>query len=474
MNLLVPIALFGCIPLVLWLFKVMPPQRAVITAFVAAWLFLPVVHEPVLGLRWTKMRATCYGILLASMIYDSGRFRQIEWSWRDLPIAVWCFCPFLSSMANGLGLYDGLSQTLDQVITWGLPYTIGRAYLGSFDGIKELAVGIVLGGLAYVPFCLVEIRLSPQCHTWVYGYFQHSFTQTIRFGGFRPVVFMEHGLAVGVWMTSATLTSLWLWRSGTLTGISVGSYRLPIACVVAVIGVTTVLCKSSGALALGAAGAVVLYLTAWGKTRAILILLMLLPVGYVFGRVSGSWSGMEFADWIAANFDKERSASFVFRLDNENLLISRALESPVFGWGGWGRARVYDQDGTDLTVTDGLWIITLGDRGFLGLVALGLTIVAPAIWTMARYDPAQWTDPRLAPAAVLTINLILFLIDGLANDMKNPVFLLAGGALNGLAAGLSDRKAQLAKPQSSPRLAVRATLKYPRSQIQPETIGALK
>ena len=43
---------------------------------------------------------------------------------------------------------------------------------------------------------LVEVRLSPQINTWIYGFFQHDFIQMMRYGGFRPIVFLPHGLWV--------------------------------------------------------------------------------------------------------------------------------------------------------------------------------------------------------------------------------------------------------------------------------------
>jgi hypothetical protein len=90
---------------------------------------------------------------------------------------------------------------------------LGRIYLSSLLGMYELAVAVFLGGPDYMPLCLLEVRLSPQLHTWIFGYHQHSFGQSLRFGGFRPVVFMDHGLMVGLWMTMATLAGFWLWRS---------------------------------------------------------------------------------------------------------------------------------------------------------------------------------------------------------------------------------------------------------------------
>ena len=41
MTFLVDVMLYGWIPVVIYLFLVMPPRRAVISAFLIAWLFLP-------------------------------------------------------------------------------------------------------------------------------------------------------------------------------------------------------------------------------------------------------------------------------------------------------------------------------------------------------------------------------------------------------------------------------------------------
>ena len=45
------------------------------------------------------------------------------------------------------------------------------------------------------------------------------------------------------------------------------------------------------------------------------------------------------------------------------MLAAKAMRRPVFGWGGWGRSRVHDEWGTDLSITDGLWIIQFGQLG---------------------------------------------------------------------------------------------------------------
>ncbi len=88
-------------------------------------------------------------------------------------------------------------------------------FLSDLTGLRTIALGVFLGGLSYVPLCLYEIRMSPQLHRILYGFHQHEFVQTLRWGGFRPMVFMNHGLALGLWMTLACLSGYWLWRTGT-------------------------------------------------------------------------------------------------------------------------------------------------------------------------------------------------------------------------------------------------------------------
>src|SRR5262249_17761958 len=149
--------------------------------------------------------ATCLSALLGVAIFDTRRLISFRPGWADLPMGIWCVCPLFSSITNDLGAYDGFSSVYYQTVTWGVPYLLGRIYLTDLLGMFELAVAVFLGGLIYVPLCVIEIRFSPQLHTWVYGFHQHSFEQTLRFGGFRPVVFMEHGLMVGMWMSMATM-----------------------------------------------------------------------------------------------------------------------------------------------------------------------------------------------------------------------------------------------------------------------------
>src|SRR5690606_33843621 len=86
------------------------------------------------------------------------------------------------------------------------------------DTHRDLAVAFALAGLVYTLPVLFEVRMSPQLHAIFYGFFPHSFGQHIREGGFRPAVFLGHGLLIGMLFSIAILAALSLWREALRAG----------------------------------------------------------------------------------------------------------------------------------------------------------------------------------------------------------------------------------------------------------------
>lgn len=424
MSPLVPLVMFGWIPAVLLLFAFLPPRRAAATAFVVAWLFLPVVSYSIPGMPdYSKMSATCVGVLLASLLFNAGAFLRLRPHWLDVPMMVWCLVPLATSLSNGLGAWDGMSGVLRQTVAWGMPYLIGRIYFNSLSAHADLARAILLGGLIYIPLCLIEIRMSPQLHNWLYG-FVPSWGNVQRYGGWRPVVFMQDGLAVGMWMTTAAIVALGLARAGALPQVM----RLPKGLLVPLLIGTAVLCKSIGALLLLAIGAVLISLRHRWLSMSI-GLLALAPAAYVGFRMSGSWSGASLVE-MTASFDAERADSLATRIRNEDLLVGHALAQPVWGWGTWGRNFVYDEETERYTgIPDGLWVIAIGVNGVVGLSALLLLQALPVIGFLRMHPASLWRHPAVAPAAALTIVLALSAVDNLMNAMLNPIYMLIAGGL---------------------------------------------
>jgi hypothetical protein len=116
-------------------------------------------------------------------------------------------------------------------------------------------------------------------------------------------------------------------------------------------------------------------------------------------------------------------------MHNEDVLMARAHEKPVFGWGSWGRNQIWSETGRLLTVTDGRWIILFGVGGWtlllaeFGLLSLPLFL----LWWQSRREGVT-VAPHVATLAVIhAINLV----DLLPNATLTPLTWLFAGALLG-------------------------------------------
>jgi hypothetical protein len=426
MTIMVPIVLFGFIPLVLGLFALLPPRRAVIVAFLVGVLFLPMAEYKIGGFpSYSKLTAVGTVTFLAAAVFDGGRFLKFRPKWIDLPMLVWCLCPFASSFTNDLGFHDGISAVTLRVFIWGLPYLIGRIYFNDFESVRELAIGVFFGGIVYVLPCLFEIKMSPHLHLYIYGFDANwSMQEAKRFGGWRPILFMQHGLMLGAWMAAGSLVGVWLYVNGSvrkLLGVGMVWWLL-------VLVATSVLCKSTGALVIFAVGVLVLLVGRWAKTSVLLWCFVLVAPLYMGVRASGQWSGDGMVNAARAVAGDTRAASLSFRLRNEDPLAAHALQRPFFGWGGWGRNRLTDKEGDDFAVTDGLWIIVLGQNGLVGLTSMTFVLMLPGALLLRRYPGVSWSQPSVAPAAALAMAVTLFMIDCMMNGMLNPIYFLAIGS----------------------------------------------
>jgi hypothetical protein len=197
--------------------------------------------------------------------------------------------------------------------------------------------------------------------------------------------------------------------------------------------ITSVLARSTGAIVLFLMGTGIIFVTRKLKTNILIICLLIIPALYLSVRAPGYWDGDNLAHFLYDNFNKERALSLYERFDNENMLTEKAMQKSTFGWGGWGRARVYDDQGNDITVADSFWIITFGNYGLVGLASITCAIVLPIAVLLRRHPARDWFNPMVAPAAVLAILLGLYMIDNLLNAMPNPIFIVAAGGINSLA-----------------------------------------
>jgi len=418
---------------VLWMltgltcFYNLAPRKAVLITVISGSLFLPNVGYNIYALH-NKETMMSAGVLICSLIFHGQIWSQLRLRLVDLPMLVWCYVsPFASSMSMSLGTYDALSAIVYNLLVWGVPYLLGRLYFGSVTGLRELGIGLLVAGLVYLPFCLWEIRMSPHLHQQLYGFRQHDFAQHFRFGGWRPMVFKQHGLAVSLLMGAATLQAIWLWRSRGLKQL----WGVPIGLIALALLATTVMCKSVNGVVLVLLGTAVFFINKYLKIALPILFLVAAPPLYMYLRSTGDFSGAALISFGEA-INEDKGGSVRFRITNENILIEKALERRILGWSRWGGNRVTDKSGKDISTTDGFWIITLGTSGIFGLAAVTAFLLLPVLVLLRRCPVRYWAHPKIAPAGVLAVVVALYMIDNLLNSMYDPIFAVAVGALTGL------------------------------------------
>lgn len=444
MSPLVPLALIGWPFVVIAMFAVMRPAAATAYAVALGWCFLPVAVYPLPGVPdYTKTTASMLGVALGLCIFHIRLFFDFRPTLFDVVAIVLCICPFSSSLTNDLGPYDGISAVVYQTVIWGIPYALGRVAFRTSRDLTDLLNVVIVCGLLYVPFCLWEIKMSPQLHRQVYGFSQHSFVQTMRGGGWRPMVFMNHGLQVSLWMGASVIASVSIGWVGNKKILG----QFPVWLIIALLGITFVLLKSTGALILFLAAVVFIGVVKFYPRPRIFLIPILLVTTFLSLRISEVVTGRSFVTIAETYLGEERAGSLKFRLDNEDVLLEKAKEQWLFGWGGWGRNRVYDDDGRDLTVTDGLWIIELGTHGVVGLTSLfGVFLVGCLAAASLPKKKFSKLEPTTIAAIVAFVTITsITAIDSIPNAMVVPIFVVASGALVTVVSRLKSNR-----PASSP------------------------
>jgi len=331
----------------------------------------------------------------------------------------------------GLRIYDSLSALALQIFLM-LPFFVARMVLRDEDALREIIAALLVAACLYAPLMLIEIRISPQLHTMLYGFFQHDFIQAMRAGGFRPFVFMPHGLWVAFFaFTCAMAAAVWL----RMAPVGQKFKRLMFLgfCILLV-----VICKSWGPLVFTVLFVpIVLFLSV---RKQLLIAAALASAVLTYPIVRGS--GIIPTEQLIARLyevNAERAQSLEYRFTNEDRILTHTADRPLFGWGGWGRFMTYESaTGEEISIVDGQWVITIGHYGWLGYIAM-FGLLALPIWTLWWHARKPGAPPVPVHVSGLALILAVNLVDLLPNATLIPFTWLIAGALLGYAETLKER-----------------------------------
>ena len=445
------IALLAWPIICMMMFSRMTPQRAVIWSLLAGYLLLPPIAEFDLPLvpdmDKFAIPSICAFVLALFYLKDPVPLWPRMWSARLLmlgfvlgaiptvlqnaePVIFQVMAGsepiiFETDRLPGLRTLDVASVLSNQLIVL-LPLLLGRYYFATEDGMRQLLRALMIAGMAYSVLALIEIRFSPQTNVMVYGFFQHSFEQMIRGGGFRPIVFLPHALWIALFFTYAVIAASALTR--TAEAEVKGKFIIGMIYLILVLG----LCKSMASIMYAAA---LVPLIVFGSVRMQLSIALgfaVLAVAYPMLRNLG----VVPLDWILAQAEAvspDRAQSLGYRFGNEEQLLERAKEKLMFGWGGWGRNLVREiETGEILSIPDGRWILTFGTYGWVGYLSemglLALPLVLLGLY--ARTHKAKEMTPLVSAVALI---LAITMVDMLLNDTLVPFVWLIAGAVLGYA-----------------------------------------
>lgn len=327
----------------------------------------------------------------------------------------------------GLNLYDAFSEAIRFCLIVA-PFFLARKVLASPEGQRVLLVVLALSGLIYSLPALYEVRMSPHLHSVVYGYWHDAFMYYARAGGYRPAVFMGNGLELGIYTVFSLIAIACLMRTSkdeprllwmlALVWLiaSMILYKVLGALLITLVLLPCVLFfKPSTQLLAGACIAVLIL------TYPMLRAAHLVPV--------------EDALAVAAQIDPTRAASLNTRFQNEEQLLAKAQERPLFGWGSWGRNRIYTEWGRDLSLTDGQWVVQLGTGGWMRYISIFGLLCWPVIKMFLLYR---------RQVNYVTASLVLVLCAKLTDMIPNagwvPVIWLITGSIVGQMEILAGRK----------------------------------
>jgi hypothetical protein len=454
---------FLWIPIALWGARRWSPAKTGALLMLLPLMFLPeLVYFDLPGLpRFGKLEVAKLWLLIAVLLFHRQRLRTVRLSrWITLIMVVLLAARVVTVFLNqdpiahgvyylhGHGAYDAVTMVIDGVLDYVVPFVLAAALFNDARDLRVLFRLLVGATLVYAVFQLIEVRLSPQFNNWVYGFFQHSWEQMVRGEGFRPIVFMAHGLTVGMF------TVMGIFAAAALQKSKARVFRVNAIWVMSFLWVVLVLNKSVAAF-LYTLIAVPLILFFKPKTQfRVAMALAIIVLTYPALRGADVIPVEGIRDFMAEQFGEERAVSLMVRFTNEQDLLERALERPFFGWGAFGRTGIYDpESGRELSIPDGEWIVTLGESGIIGFLSKYLLLLIP-IFVAARrtsYLPRR-ADRQLLATLALMIGFSAF--DMLPNSDAYSLPFLFSGALLSCSGGMmrqASLKRRLRRQQAEMR-----------------------
>lgn len=373
-----------------------------------------------------KVFAASAGALLGTLLFCTRQITSFRPKPGDGLLLLFAAATVVTSLDNDLGLQDGLSSAARNLLWYGTPYFFGRIFLRTRGDLLEAAKIIVGVAAVYGLMALWEWRMSPQLHHRLYGFLQHSWLLGMRWGFYRPILCFPSNLGLGTFFAWTGILAVWMLRGTLLPAIA----GLPPLATVGAVLVGLLTSMSFGPWGIFLAGLALLF--AWERGRRRLV--PAVPLLFALLWMAGRYTAVSDGEWLTsavAKLSGPRAASLQYRIDAETELLDKAKLQPVFGWGGWGRNRIHDEEGKSLVATDGLWVIYVGTYGLVGLATFFAWWCYPLGVIASTGRDLRGDALTMAASVAVGLHAVSFLF----NAFLDPAMtMMAGGVVTQLGA----------------------------------------
>ncbi len=334
---------------------------------------------------------------------------------------------FGPTVLPALTTYEFFTSSLMILFDLFLPFLLGHLIFSSPRELKTIYVAFLSLGVVYAFPIILELFLSPFLNKMIYGYHPHYFHLHVRYGGFRPMVFLGLGLAISMFISCGTISA------AILAKAKVRIFNLDPRLLMAFLFMVLVGAKSLASI-LYAVALVPLTLVTKPRTQLrIAVIIATLVFCYPTLRLLDALP-VDGLVSVAALIHPDRAKSLAYRFNEEVGLLDKVREKPAYGWGGYGRNLLFTKWGQGISTPDGYWIILLGSRGLVGAYGTFALLLWPIITAYRAIGRIRSKRQQLYLSG-LSLIVVFSVLDFIPNGLftKLPIFL--SGALYGASRG---------------------------------------
>lgn len=438
------LAMAAFLPFAIFVAKRLPRAVAVSVVVIAGSIFLPegavLIDLPIVP-AIEKERVTFLSALIVVLAFFRKDFAAARPAFGLEAVFLLIFVAYLFTTAQnrlpvvnygttfeGLGIYWILARSIDDLLTFILPFVVGRTMFRSEADLRALAYVLVGAGLIYVPLIIIEALLSIpfsvwQLHQVVYGI---AMQPSWRWGGIQPVVFMENALSNASFMAMVVIMAAGF-AAGHTKASWLGITRAHLLTQIGLL-LTRVTSSNLYGIVFGAvlriAKARLSALLAAGVALAVCI--------YPAMRLADVFPNDKLVEVAAKYVNEERAFSLEGRFLEEDFVFTGLGDRLWFGWGMYDRIPDAANFGEGETGLDSFLVIRVGLTGIIGTELILLLMLVPVLMGFRRFSGASSREAQFLLVALM-LCVAARMVDSLLNDIWNCLPFFLAGALHGVA-----------------------------------------